>query len=227
MRDKEHELLFVAINQRFGTETEGGIQQAEGRLSVRSQGCPGQNVTEKKHVKYRKLNSTTANPRNTPPHTKEDPEGEPQGFFFDHGWTRIPQSGTDKGETRISRIDANSVGDNSRNSCQTLCSLSFPSVIQSCNFAHGRQRFGLRWQSAAATPLSVLPVVSKSGVALRFPPQSKIVVAAQAALGGSVSTRRARARRGRSVVKNLLRPPLQQRGILLEIRDGDTPSLPR
>ncbi|MGO9536661.1 MAG: hypothetical protein ACLPYZ_02010, partial [Limisphaerales bacterium] len=29
------------------------------------------------------------------------------------------------------------------------------SVIQSCNFAHGRQRFGLRWQSAAATPLSV------------------------------------------------------------------------
>jgi hypothetical protein len=39
------------------------------------------------------------------------------------------------------------------------------SVIQSCNFAHGRQRFGLRWQSAAATPLSVLPVASKSGVA--------------------------------------------------------------
>ena len=58
------------------------------------------------------------------------------------------------------------------------------SVIQSCNFAHGRQRFGLRWQpaeakrsedwSAAATPLSALPVASKSGVALRFPPQSKI-----------------------------------------------------
>ena|GEM_PF-1610128 len=48
------------------------------------------------------------------------------------------------------------------------------SVIQSCNFAHGRQRFGLRWQSAAATPLSARPVASKSGVALRFPPQSKI-----------------------------------------------------
>ncbi len=48
------------------------------------------------------------------------------------------------------------------------------SVIQSCNFAHGQQRFGLRWQSVAATPLSVLPVASKSGVALRFPPQSKI-----------------------------------------------------
>jgi hypothetical protein len=41
----------------------------------------------------------------------------------------------------------------------------------------------MRWQpaeakrsedwSAAATPLSVLPVASKSGVALRFPPQSK------------------------------------------------------
>jgi hypothetical protein len=61
---------------------------------------------------------------------------------------------------------------------------SLLSVIQSCNFAHGRQRFGLRWQpaeakrsedwSAAATPLSVLPGASKSGVALRFPPQSKI-----------------------------------------------------
>jgi hypothetical protein len=45
-------------------------------------------------------------------------------FFFNHGWTRI---NTDKGETRISRIDANSVGDNSRNSCQALCSpLSYP-----------------------------------------------------------------------------------------------------
>jgi hypothetical protein len=55
-----------------------------------------------------------------------------------------------------------------------MAEILFLSVIQSCNFAHGRQRFGLRWQSAAATPLSVLPVVSKSGVALRFPPQSKI-----------------------------------------------------
>jgi hypothetical protein len=63
------------------------------------------------------------------------------------------------------------------------------SVIQSCNFAHGRQRFGLRWQSAAATPLSVLPVASKSGVApaLRDSRRSpKSVVAAQAALGKSV-----------------------------------------
>jgi len=39
---------------------------------------------------------------------------------------------------------------------------------------HGRQRFGLRWQSAATTPLSVRLVTSQSGVALRFPPQSKI-----------------------------------------------------
>jgi len=74
----------VVENQRVGPETEGGIQQAEGRLSARSQGCPGQNATEKKPVKYRKLNFTTANPRNTPPHTKEDPEGEPQCFFFNH-----------------------------------------------------------------------------------------------------------------------------------------------
>jgi hypothetical protein len=46
-------------------------------------------------------------------------------------------------------------------------------ALLSGNFAHGRQSFGLRWQSAAATPLSALPVVSKSGVVLRFPPQSK------------------------------------------------------
>jgi hypothetical protein len=34
--------------------------------------------------------------------------------------------------------------------------------------------FGLRWQSTAATPLSAWSVVFQSGVALRFPPQSKI-----------------------------------------------------
>jgi hypothetical protein len=34
--------------------------------------------------------------------------------------------------------------------------------------------FGLRWQSAAATPLSAWSVVFQSGVALRFPPQSKV-----------------------------------------------------
>jgi hypothetical protein len=39
---------------------------------------------------------------------------------------------------------------------------SLLSVIQSCNFAHGRQRFGLRWQSAAATPLFALPPQSKN-----------------------------------------------------------------
>ena len=32
---------------------------------------------------------------------------------------------------------------------------------------------GLRWQSAAATPLSERGLGSESGVALRFPPQSK------------------------------------------------------
>jgi len=34
----------------------------------------------------------------------------------------------------------------------------------------GRQRHGVRWQSAAATPLSVAKPASKSGVAIRFPP---------------------------------------------------------
>ena len=57
------------------------------------------------------------------------------------------------------------------------------SVIQSCNFAPGRPRFGLRWQpaeakrsedwSAAATPLFDREQSFQSGVALRFPPQSK------------------------------------------------------
>jgi hypothetical protein len=47
------------------------------------------------------------------------------------------------------------------------------SVLQSCNFAHGRQRFGVRWQSAAATPLFERGPASESGVALRFPPHSK------------------------------------------------------
>jgi hypothetical protein len=39
--------------------------------------------------------------------------------------------------------------------------------------AQGRQRFGLRWQSAAATPLSLPAQVGQSDVALGFPPQSK------------------------------------------------------
>src|ERR1017187_3989586 len=71
-----------------------------------------------------------------------------------------------------------------------IAEIFFLSVIQSCNFAHGRQRFGLRWQSAAATPLSALPVASKSGVALRFPPQSKkLWLRPKVALGSSVSIR--------------------------------------
>ena len=48
----------------------------------------------------------------------------------------------------------------------------FP-VLQSCNFAQGRQRSGVRWQSAAATPLFERGPASESGVALRFPPHSK------------------------------------------------------
>jgi hypothetical protein len=36
-----------------------------------------------------------------------------------------------------------------------------------------REDFGLRWQSAAATPLFDCGPSFQSGVALRFPPQSK------------------------------------------------------
>ena len=43
--------------------------------------------------------------------------------------------------------------------------------------------FGLRWQSAAATPLSY--ACCQSGVALRFPPQSKTRLATAAFIRGS------------------------------------------
>ena len=46
------------------------------------------------------------------------------------------------------------------------------SGLQSRNALHGGRRFGLRWQSAAATPLSERGPPSESGMALRFPPQS-------------------------------------------------------
>ena len=61
------------------------------------------------------------------------------------------------------------------------------SVLQSCNFAQGRQRFGVRWQSAAATPLFERGPASESAwrFASRRTPNS--VAAAQAALCSSVS----------------------------------------
>ena len=77
-------------------------------------------------------------------------------------------------------------------SISLLAEILFLSVIQCQEFAHGWQRFGLRWQSAAATPLSVRLVASKSVVApaLRDSRRSpKFVVAAQAALDSSVSIR--------------------------------------
>ena len=43
---------------------------------------------------------------------------------------------------------------------------------ESSNSARGQQTLGLRWQSAAATPLSERGPASESGVALRFPPHS-------------------------------------------------------
>ncbi len=66
----------------------------------------------------------------------------------EHGWTRI-------------------IVGRARHSVRAVCEIA-------CDGTHGRQRFGLRWQSAATTPLSVRLVTSQSGVALRFPPQSKI-----------------------------------------------------
>ncbi len=45
------------------------------------------------------------NQTETPSTQRRRGRREPQSFFFSHGWTRIPQSGTDKGEMRISRIN--------------------------------------------------------------------------------------------------------------------------
>jgi hypothetical protein len=45
------------------------------------------------------------NQTETPSTQRRRGRREPQSFFFNHGWTRIPQSGTDKGEMRISRIN--------------------------------------------------------------------------------------------------------------------------
>jgi Cu+-exporting ATPase len=60
--------------------------------------------------------------------------------------------------------------------CAVLMPLSSASVVLfACGMATlaARRSLGLRWQSAAATPLLNTPRQSESGVALRFPPQSK------------------------------------------------------
>jgi hypothetical protein len=49
-------------------------------------------------------------------------------------------------------------------------SMTFHAKTPRCN------EFGLRWQSAAATPLLESGNNCQSGVALRFPPQSKKVL---------------------------------------------------
>jgi hypothetical protein len=56
-----------------------------------------------------------------------------------------------------------------RDERKPLPSLASPSVRTHEN----RENFGLRWQSAAATPLFDCGPSFQSGVALRFPPQSK------------------------------------------------------
>ena len=46
-------------------------------------------------------------------------------------------------------------------------------VVANSQPVRDRESFGLRWQSAAATPLLECQCACESGVALRFPPQSK------------------------------------------------------
>jgi hypothetical protein len=46
-------------------------------------------------------------------------------------------------------------------------------ALQQAKILGRREDFGLRWQSAAATPLFDCGQSFQSGVALRFPPQSK------------------------------------------------------
>jgi hypothetical protein len=69
---------------------------------------------------------------------------------------------------------------------------AFPlSVLQSRKFAPGWQEFGLRWQShsgdSALGWTSRTAALTQSGVALRFPPQSKIGSCGFAAPGASMS----------------------------------------
>jgi hypothetical protein len=47
------------------------------------------------------------------------------------------------------------------------------SALHSVRIFENREDFGVRWQSAAATPLFDCGQSFQSGVALRFPPQSK------------------------------------------------------
>jgi hypothetical protein len=47
------------------------------------------------------------------------------------------------------------------------------SVLLSIRIFNNHEDFGLRWQSTAATPLFDCGPSFQSGVALRFPPQSK------------------------------------------------------
>jgi hypothetical protein len=50
---------------------------------------------------------------------------------------------------------------------------NFNDVLQYVRIFDNREDFGLRWQSTAATPLFDNGQSFQSGVALRFPPQSK------------------------------------------------------
>ena len=109
------------------------------------------------------------NQTETPSTQRHRGRREPQSFFFNHGWTRrkaawrprrYTRINTGKGETRtqasprrVSRIDANSVGDNSRNSCQTLCSpLSHPCESESIRGEKSSQKETMSWDSTAKTP---------------------------------------------------------------------------
>jgi hypothetical protein len=73
---------------------------------------------------------------------------EPQSFFLNHGWTSTLRSrataedgriNTDKGKTRIARIDANSVSDNSRTTFRVSEKLRLGHPYRGAWEAHSRQ----------------------------------------------------------------------------------------
>jgi hypothetical protein len=137
---------------------------------MRSRKCaPGRNKVHldtavERRTPIRQVHSAAEpQPNKMPPTQRRRGRREPQSFFLNHGWTRI---NTDQGETRIY---ANSVSDNSHNSCRALCSpLSDPCESVSIR---GKKIFSKRnevmvWHSRESpvhadseigAPLSVMP----------------------------------------------------------------------
>lgn len=78
-------------------------------------------------------------------------------------------------------------------------------------------RFGVRWQSGAATPLFARPPASKSGVALRFPPQSKKWLPRNSRLALSVFIRVIRGKKSSQNWEQGRRQPTGPAKVLLKI----------